>query len=361
MYPILYDSTNLHYTNLGKGKLTDVLSCEVYEELNGEYSAEFTYPVTGARINDLYNGGTVLIWAPTYDSTFSQAMEWFDIVSHSMEISGVVTFHCQHVSRRLAWSMLLGPTVYTNTLFTNATPAQYGGLTFTHEGSSPVGNTQFTITEPKSLLACLIGDEESCVANFGGEFAFRSKTTSVPETIQCAWTWKTTRGADRGVQIRFGYNMMSFNWERDRTEEFNAYLPYWQDSNGTRIYAPSPYYVTPTTAISPIILQPLDCSGDFETQPTSAQLQTFAQNKLDTETPWIPKDGITVDFLNGVEIDPHSPPITLGDIVHVKWYDAGIQIDQKVISYRFDALQEKYIEMKIGTKQNKYVAIEVEK
>lgn len=363
MYPLLFDHGDVNFERLGKGKLTDVASFVIYEELNGEYTAEFTYPITGPRINDLYAGGTVIVYGPSYnpnntpETTIDGVM--FDITGHSLAIDGMVTFHCQHLSRRLAYSVMYAGTVnYNFGIYARPSINNLDGADISI--SIPSGNS-FTLEAPKSVIACLIGGEQSFTADCGFDFAFRTPVNIVPAKARCnCYAISGGRGADRGAQVRYGYNMISYDQSIDRRQSFNCVYPFYKDSNGTITYASttiSNRVIYPTTQITPPVCVPLDVSSEFENPPTGAEIATFAQNYLDNNTPWNVEDEITVNFLNGAEIDPHAPHIELGDIISVYWADAGITTKQRVISYRYDVLQECYIEMTLGKIANNFVAI----
>ena len=49
MTPILYEKTENNFTTYGIGALSDIASCVVTEERNGQYECIFTYPITGNR------------------------------------------------------------------------------------------------------------------------------------------------------------------------------------------------------------------------------------------------------------------------------------------------------------------------
>ena len=53
MIPILYEKTENTFTSNGIGRLTDAISCEVQEELNGLYELSMTYPKTGQYAKEL--------------------------------------------------------------------------------------------------------------------------------------------------------------------------------------------------------------------------------------------------------------------------------------------------------------------
>lgn len=361
MYPILFPSDNIT-TRLGMGKMIETISCEVYEELNGEFSLEFQYPITGELYADLLNGGTVQVISPTYVSTNidRQGMQWFDIYKHSLPINGVVTFYAQHVSRRLSQGVFVGTSAGGSTLAyiwgAACKPSSpFNGVTFAAaSGTNPGTGNTFTVSEPKSPLGVLLGAEESFISNFGGEVGFKCDFSV--GNPRCTVYYVTQRGGDYGAEVRHGYNLTDLQRDKDASECYNAVVPYWDDGNGNKTYTLN-YVVQPTTPITPVVAVPLDATDAFPTQPTDAQLTTFAQNHLDNYTPWVIPETLTVDFINGVEIDPHAAPIGIGDIVHVYWADGSVDAKMRVISYKYDVLAERYAELKLGSPQREFVAV----
>lgn len=370
MYPILYD-TNKIYFNLGKGKLVDCLSCIVSEEINGDYSLEFTYPVTGPFFDELLQGGSVSVVCPhvrrqSNKWLIERAAEWFDLYKHSIPINGVVTFYAQHASRRLSKIVFPGGNIGGSTLPSSlealGKPAfftsPYDGL---YLRLSQIGAPASSAVEVgvQSCLSVLLGSD-SFVSHFGGEFIWSSGSiysqppATAPLTVRGYWV--AQRGEDRGVEIRHGYNLTDINATTDTIDAYNAVVPYWDDGNGNKTFVTG-YIVQPTTPITPIKAVSLDATDAFENQPTEAQLITFAQNHLDNNTPWNGAKTLDVDFVNGAEIDPHGADIALGDTVHVYWKDGRVDTQLRVVSYKYDVLAERYSELRLGTPQTQFVAI----
>ena len=363
MYPVLTDLSNPNPENLSRGKLNEMVSCIVHEELNGDYSMTFEYPITGAAYKELVNGGTIRATAPVpHPAGTSDDNVSFDITKQSLPIDGIVTFTAQHVSRRLAG--------VTNTLLTidgedvdqvmrNCYPAvntghgytmpDLNGMTFVSVQGGGVSGIM-TLSAPTTCLSALVGSEDSLVSILGGDFSFKSDSNIL--TVY----YETRRGADNGVSVRYGLNMTDIDMEKDTTGTFTAVVPYWDDGNGNITYA-SGYVVKPTTPISPVVAVPLDLSSEFDTQPTSAQLVTAARNYLDTNTPWVGTESIKVDLLSGNVQGFSSSDVQIGDTVHVYWGDADVAVDLRVVAYDYDVLTERYVSIELGSPQTEFVAV----
>ena len=361
MIPILFPHDNLDFLHMGKGKLGEIISCVVHEELNGDYSMEFEYPITGLLYKELLNGGTVGAWSPTISTHFpthKYCVEFFDIYKHSLPIDGVVKFYCNHVSRRLANSVFCNSTLTESNFWTYSNPNDFDNLGTKRYTSGTIATGSVVLDAPKSLLSCLIGEDASLVS-FGNDMAFGCESyvySSPYNGVDMAIMTLQHRGEDNGAEVRFGYNMLDIEHTEDLTGTYNALVPFWDDGNGNKTFATG-YVVQPTTPITPIIAVPYDATNDFQTQPTSAELVTLAQSILDGNTPWIGEETLTVDFVNGAEIDPHGADIRLGDTVHVYWLDADIASELRVVSYDWDCLTESYLKMELGKQATNFVAV----
>lgn len=361
MYPTLFPSDNIT-ASLGLGKLTETLSCIVSEEVNGDYSLELRYPIKGERYEALLNGGTIQVISPTYvsgNATPRMNRQWFDIYKHSIPIDGVVTFYANHVSRRLTMGVFHGTQVDGNHIAyvwgTDASPsAPYNGMDFLFSSrTNPASGYVMDEPDTKSPMAVLIGGENSLVSNYGGEFAFNCDPNVV---MRCNVYYIDRRGANRGVEIRHGFNLTDLEKTKDYSGTYNAVVPYWEDSDGNRVFA-NGFLVQSDPPQTPVRAVPLNCSSWYDTQPTSEQLISTAQNHLANHTPWVEAETLTVDFINGAEIDPHGADIALGDTVHVYWQDGRVDALLRVMSYKYDVLAERYSELKLGTQQTQFVAV----
>lgn len=347
MIPILFEDTETNFTHNGIGRLVDCLSCVVTEERNGIYECEFTYPITGKWFNELMQGGIIgVIHDDNHD------IQPFDIYKSSAPIDGVVTFNAHHVSYRLN-NVVLEP--YTAA---NASDAIDGillhsvntnGFTFTTDKTT-VAN--FALTRPQSVRATLMGTEGSFLDTFGkADFKFN----------QFAVSMLADRGSDTGVTVRYGKNMTGITRERDEGECFSAIVPFWQGEE-TTVY-PSTYIVTPTTTVTPIVPVVMDFTGDFDSEPSEADLTAAARKYLDDNEPWKGSDTITVDFTAMWQTPQYEAvaaiqKVGLCDTVSVYFTAMGIVAEKaKVQQVKFNVLTEQFDEITLGTISKAYVAI----
>ena len=386
MIPVLYDGGSIDPRRLGKGKLTDVISCVVHEELNGEFSLTMQYPITGAHFDEITIGSSILVIMPCFNSTnyhsqipvssekgTKRDIQVFDVHKISTPIDGVVTFYCQSIVWRLkdcvyyknTW---LGAASCKEILKDSVPATVYDTYRISLNGAgfeviTPFTDAQtptYTNSNPKSTLSMFLGEEESVVSTMGWDIAFTSRVnTSDPNTpafVSQIYALKYGRGDDYGVTIHHGYRLTDVEYTDDSTDTFNAVVPYWDNGSGTKTYVTG-YVVQPTTPITPVKAVPFDCTQAFSTQPTGAQLAQYAQDWLDANTPWVNVKSITLDFINGSEVGGVNSTINLGDYVRVYWAAADINIKLRAIAYDYDVLAERYNAIELGKQQTNFVSV----
>ena len=346
MTPILYESTETTFTSNGIGRLRDTISCFVTEERNGQYELELVYPIGGAYFEEMTPGRIIgVIHDDDHD------IQPFEIYSSTATLEGV-TFYARHISYRL-----------TNILVSPFTAANIGDA-ISGISSNSVNTNPFTITTdktssgsysvqyPKSARSCLLGEEGSILDIYGGEFEFDKWNVII----------HAARGSDTGVTVRYGKNMMSLEQETDGSELFNAIAPYVTD-NDTYYYLPE-YYVQPTTPPSqPLAIRAMDFSEYFDSKPTEATLRNTARTWLNTNTPWIPRENLIVDFIALWQTEQYKDVaeiqrVGLCDTVSVYYTQLGIVAEkQKVVRTVYDVLKERLSEIELGSTPTQFVAI----
>lgn len=361
MTPILYgrDATNFKW--LGKGKLDDITSCVVYEELNGEYYMEFDYPVSGERFADLAEGGSVLVKSPSQYNSNSSAridIQLFDIYEYSEPLDGVVHFKANHCSRRLANRIVVNNNITRlNVGDIIDGDSSYGdiGLPVTTWLTEWASGRSFGLTEPKSVLSMLVGDAESAVTELGLDWAFVNEwANNQSGDIELHVYARNPRGADNAAEIHFGYNLEDVERVRDWSGTYNCVVPYWQNA-GVKKYV-TDYIVYPTTVVTPSVCALMDLTNVFEEEPTESEMITYARNHLDNDTPWVGAETITANFLRGATVRDGAV-VSLGDVVHVYWKDGAVDTKMRVVSYQYDVILGRYIEMTLGSISKQFVAV----
>lgn len=364
MIPIYYDPFETSFTTNGKGRLLDCSSCIVTEERNGIYECEFQYPITGRFYQELITDGGVV--GVIHDDHHD--IQPFEIYKHSAPIDGVVTFNAHHISYRLggisvkpfsASSCALAlQGLNTNSITTNP-------FTFwTDKGTT----ADFEVTHPDNIRALLAGQDGSVLDVFGGgDYEFDKFAVKL----------YASRGNDTGVTIRYGKNLADVKLEKDRSGTFTGIVPYYQNEDTivtlSDWYVVSPYADTeyPWTdeneniitdengtqidfAPAVVTVVPMDFSNQFESTPTEAELRQAAEDYLANNSPWLPDENITVDFVQMWQTPEYEnvaalQRVSLCDTVSVFYPELGvIQSNQKVIKTLYNVLLERFDSMELG-------------
>ncbi len=371
MIPILYSQAETAFTSNGLGRLPDIVSCIVTEELNGIFECEFQYPVTGHNYDQIREGRIIYC---THDDR--QTPQPFDIYAHSAPIDGIVTYNARHISYRLRNYILKPSTFYSVINFCSTysskciTPCPFTMV-------SSVYAYTFNFKNPLSVREALGGTEGSILDKSHCEFEFDKFTVYI----------RSARGSDMGVKLRYGKNLTDLTYELDDGDTYNAVIPYWLNPDGSgsvtlpewQIVANNStmYYEEPWTddlgnfmttedtdeiiefripVIKPVAL---DLSSEFVEQPTEDQLRNLASSRLNNGKPYLPHENISVDFVHLWELAEYEQyadlqKVKLGDTVTVVYEKLGVNVAAKVIKTVYDSIAERYTEIELGDPRSNF-------
>lgn len=345
MKPILYrpDDTATSYN--GIGSLYDAITCEVTNEINGGYTLEMEYPVTGVYSPYIEANGKIKALANDQDEP-----QLFRIRQVTDTLKGTKRVSANHISYDLSGRPIKPFTaasasaalaaIETNAVITT------GFSYFTNISS----NTAFTLTVPKSARAILGGSDDSLIDVYGGELYFDNYAVS----------WLDRIGADNGVSVRYSKNLTDLSREINTDETHNGIFPYW--------YKESDGVVYPSAAVSgnwPYGYNsyiPVDFTDVFDTQPTAAQLTTAANAAINGYLS--PAETLDVSFVSLRQSGEYEAiaaleRVGLGDTVHVVCQIVGddgkikLDIDRalRCSKYVFNTLKEEYTTLILGKLQ----------
>ena len=97
MTPILFPADAASFETQGLGALTEAISCEITEAINGEYELAMTYPASGRRYADIKNRCIIYAKPDPY-----RGGQPFRIYRITKPMSGVVTVYARHISYDLS-------------------------------------------------------------------------------------------------------------------------------------------------------------------------------------------------------------------------------------------------------------------
>ena len=337
MIPVLYEATETAFTTNGLGRLADCISCSVTEERNGIYELEAVYPITGLHYADITEGRIIL--AQPFDGGLAQP---FVIYKITKPLSGQITINAEHISYRLNDIIVLpfhAGSLAQVLLDIKQNSATTNPFNFTTDISSVV---EYDNLIPTAARAILGGQRGSILDVYGGyDYEFNRFDVIL----------RSRRGADNGVTLRYGKNLIDLNDAVDMTGVYNGIVPYWVDDEEVAHTLPE---VVVMGSVAGDRIRAVDLSGEFtDEDPTEAQLRAAAQDYLAQSQGWLPNNNLTVSFValwNTDEYKEIAPleRVHMGDTVRVVYNKLGVDSSMRVIRTVYDTLLERYEEITLG-------------
>ena len=338
MIPCLYDIGETEYKTNGIGKLADCISCVVTEKRNSSYELKMEYPVDGIHADEITEGN--IIYAKPADNKSPQAFRIYKITT---PMDGTLEIAARHISYQMNFITVSPVTVVSGT--DNQVNLAYQGLLDNATTECPfsfetdmTSTAYFGILEPTSFRSALGGVDGSMLDTYGGEFEWDMYTVRLLKN----------RGSDNGVRIVYGKNLVDFQMERSIEDVITGVHPYWEDSEtGDVMELPEKVVTLSDTDYPYEKISILDCSSEFEEQPTEAQLRSYAQSYLESTSYTEPDIDIDIDFAQlwqtpGYEDIAEAERVSLCDTVHVYVSKLGIEVSATVTETEYDTLLERY-------------------
>ena len=334
MIPILFEENETNFTSNGIGRLSDAVSCNVIEERNGQYTLEMIYPISGKHYSDIRYSR--YIFAIPSDGTQPQP---FRIYKISKPMSGRVEVLAEHRSYQLR-HIPCGPFTAANCsaalqgLKTNS--LESNPFTFWTDKSTVATYTQDV---PASIRERLGGVQGSILDTYGGEFEFDNTVVKL----------HASRGANRGVVLNYGKNIIDINQETNIENTITGVVGFYY-LEGTLVQAPA-VYTANADAYPYKRTIPVDFTQEFDTVPTTAQLQAKATSYL--VGLGVPSVNITVSFVALWQTEEYKEianleRVKLCDTITVYFEKLGIEATAKVVKTDYDVLKERYNSIEIG-------------
>lgn len=331
------------YTGNGLGGLPDALEAIVTHEINGQYELFLRYPVTGLHYDELISGR--IIMAAPDDLTDEQP---FRIYRITKPLNGIVSVYARHLCYDLQ-GIVVEPftagslTEAFQTIPTKCTPTSPITLQTTRSVASGI-----TLTEPRPLWKLLGGQEGSLLDVYGGEWDFDKDEAK----------FVTTLGADRGVSIRYGKNMTEMEQDASIEACYSAVYPFWYDEeSNTLVNLPEKTVAVAGAVVSNRVMV-LDCSDDFDNQPTEQQLRDRANAYITANSIGNVKASWKISFVDTQDLP--FDKVMLGDTLHVYYERLDVNATARAVKTEFDVLQGRYKAITVGRVKQNLAAIIVE-
>ena len=349
MIPVLYPPNATDFSTFGLGVLTDTISCEVTEERNGVFECLLKYPISGQHYGLITK--ECIVKAKPNDTAADQA---FRIYRITKPLNGIVTIYGQHISYDLANVPVLpfstesrSPQLILSQLLSGDT--RFTGWTDYSDAKA------FSVTQPKSVRACLGGTEGSMLSQWHGEFEWDNFTVK----------FHSHRGQKTGVVIEYGKNLTALEQDEDNSGVYTALLPY-------AVYTPegadTETVVTLPEVTLPIVTSEivrsktliLDFSDQFGENAaiTEEALRAKANSyiKVNPLGATIPTVKVSFEPLwKQPEYSALLERVNLCDTVTIRHSALGVSVSAMVIETVYDTLAERYKSISLGQSKSSMI------
>lgn len=354
-YPVLFELDETEFKTHGIGVLTEATQCDVTEALNGVFELNMLYPSNGAYIKELKNNR--IIFADTGNELGNQP---FRICRVTKLLNGVVNVYAHHISYDLG-GVQLPPFEASGTADAFRKIKQYSTTenAFTFE-STVIDDKALSIPVPKSIRAYLMGEKDSVLQSYGGEFTFDRFHVR----------HSTIRGSDKGFRVKYGVNMVDLNQEESIEKTYTGIYPYYKDELMFMDLSESYQLMYPhevdTSKLSKKIMYAkgdfshrrianVDLSKYFKEAPLElSELEEIAREYMEKNEIGIPRVSLDVryeslrkspEYANVIFLED----VSLGDTIHVDFVKLGVSSVGRINSIIYDSLQHKNKRVSIGS------------
>ena len=347
MIPVLYAANTTDFSSFGLGVLTDTISCEVTEERNGVFECLLKYPVSGQHYGLITK--ECIIKAKPNDTAGDQA---FRIYRITKPLNGIVTIYGQHISYDLANVPVLpfstesrSPQLILSQLLSGDT--RFTGWTDYSDAKA------FSVTQPKSVRACLGGTDGSMLSKWHGEFEWDNFTVK----------FHSHRGRKTGVVIEYGKNLTALEQDEDNSGVYTALLPYavyTPEGSDTEAVVTLPEVTLPivTSEIVRVKTLIMDFSDQFDGVVTEEALRAKANSyiKANPLGATIPTVKVSFEPLwKQPEYSALLERVNLCDTVTIRHSMLGVSVSAMVIETVYDTLAERYKSISLGQSKSSMI------
>lgn len=337
MIPSLHLHLDSDFDTMGIGSLPDAISCTVTEELNGMYELDMEYPNDGIRAYDLLTDRIICAQNNPWDHP-----QPFRIYSVQPSLAGTTLVKAGHISYQLS-SVMVAPFISQSAIGTMRDLGDHavGDNPFTFS-TDIVKSALYSKKVPASIRARLTEDKDCILATYGGELEYDRYSVAL----------KASRGANNGVVVAYGKNLIDYNQELNNQNLLTAIYPYYYKDN-TLVQLPerlvsvsNPYSYPRTKAV--------DLTSQFDAAPTEADLRAAAQAYIDTNQLTTPVVSIKASFIPLEQTEEYRDiapleKVRLGDTVTVRYLALGVDATAKVVRVVYDVLQDRYTSVELGS------------
>ena len=211
----LYNSKETDFTH-NENVLTEIENCKVTEELNGDFTVELEYPLEDSKniSSNLVIGAILSI--PSLDNRGNQLFRIIakDTDSFSTIVQGQAKLLADLKENAIKAITLTGLT--RKQAITKVLSSALEETSYTVGDIDTSTNTDVIVNvEEGNPLSALIGEENSVLSEYGGEFIVNNNNIDIVNS----------RGTDNGVVIEYGKNLSSIKESIDLTDLATVLIP----------------------------------------------------------------------------------------------------------------------------------------
>jgi len=336
-----------------------IISPVVTEELNGLYMLEFDYPIGVSYAKEILPERIVKCPVP------DMAAQLFRIAYIQKSLPGLIHVTAYHIFYDLV-DNLVEDTFVVNK---NGQQAITQILSATQYAHSFIGTSNISAINSARLVrlnpaAIFLDDglENGFLSRWGGEIIRDNFHIYI----------QTVRGSDNGVSIRDKKNLKGYTSDVDFQSVCTRIMPQGFDG----LFLPEKYvdsllignYVKPKIRIikyESVKAAVGDRAGDEDAVPLPeayAMLRTLAKKEYSENYIDLPKATYSVAFAPLAETEEYKnfaalETINIGDTVIVVHEGDGLEIEARMISYRYDPFLQAYISITLGNYEPKFTDV----
>ena len=281
MRPILYDAITEGTvpSNYGVGVL-DPISCTVTEERNGSYELSLEYAANGIHAEEILPNRFIMA-----KPNFTDDPQIFRIYKVGKTISGKFTVNACHISYDLSGKIITSGTADSCGAACALLSAAADNFIISTDKTLAGA---FSVVQPSSVRSWFGGKQGSILDVYGpGEWAYDNYSAS----------FKTARGQNRGVTIRYGKNLTQLSQELNMSNLVTGVLPFFTDQNGNTTLG-----TLASTGLSLDVDRniAIDFSNDVDPEsstPIATQLNNLASRYIANNNLTTIANSITLDFM----------------------------------------------------------------
>ena len=345
------DDTSRSSSTFGLCGLNDWVSCKVTEVRNGEYYLEGEYPTSGRNAEQLMVDRLISAKPNRQDDR-----ECFRIAKLDPPISGTIKVTAYHHSYDLKGIVTTSyrqqapnytrPSQWLMYYLSYGVPASHPTFVF-QDDMDERSVTMPAVNHPMSIRQIMGGMDGSILDVWGGEYKYNDIFVKLLKS----------RGKDTGKKIVYGANMISMNQEISNIDAWYAAVPYFMSEtngciSGSHITPSEQVYVPPFNKTLALDLTESWKSIMGETEPSEAQLDAFAEDRLSLYLQ-DPTASLDVEYIELADSPEYawinSGAVGLCDTVTVIHPASGTQLKAKIVKTEYDVLTERYNKIQIGT------------